>query len=207
MQQHPHPHTSPQQHAIDPAIAGGQQYQMSQGDTGHMSDQGQGNAKGRRELSTSKRAAQNRAAQVCTTTPCASSGTDSPSAPSASVKKSTSSSSRTRSKSSSSYASFTRRSRRRTISSVTTSSISSPDSSRPRARYRQRPPASISRATAKLPIPTWARPRCNLSPTTRYSRNRMPTATATTVASQIGRLGSSRWPLKQQPPRSMVVRL
>ncbi|KAL1610221.1 hypothetical protein SLS60_001886 [Paraconiothyrium brasiliense] len=60
MQQHPH--TSPQQHAIDPAIAG-QQYQMSQGESPHMGDQGQGNAKGRRELSTSKRAAQNRAAQ------------------------------------------------------------------------------------------------------------------------------------------------
>ena len=62
MQQHPH--GSPQQHAIDPAIAG-QQYQMSQGEPAHMADQGQANAKGRRELSTSKRAAQNRAAQVC----------------------------------------------------------------------------------------------------------------------------------------------
>lgn len=62
MQQHPH--QSPQQHAIDPAIAG-QQYQMSQGEPAHMADQGQANAKGRRELSTSKRAAQNRAAQVC----------------------------------------------------------------------------------------------------------------------------------------------
>ncbi|KAF1974852.1 hypothetical protein BU23DRAFT_460332 [Bimuria novae-zelandiae CBS 107.79] len=63
MQQHAH--GSPQQqqqHAIDPAIAG-QQYQMSQGEAAHMADQGQGNGKGRRELSTSKRAAQNRAAQ------------------------------------------------------------------------------------------------------------------------------------------------
>ncbi|KAJ4304971.1 hypothetical protein N0V90_000499 [Kalmusia sp. IMI 367209] len=36
---------------------------MSQGESAHMGDQSQGNAKGRRELSTSKRAAQNRAAQ------------------------------------------------------------------------------------------------------------------------------------------------
>ncbi|KAH7077740.1 hypothetical protein BKA63DRAFT_271142 [Paraphoma chrysanthemicola] len=48
-------------HAIDPAIAG-QAYQMSQGaiDDGNTSE---GRSKGRRELSTSKRAAQNRAAQ------------------------------------------------------------------------------------------------------------------------------------------------
>lgn len=53
------PHTGgPQQH-IDPAIAGSQHY-MSQADP---SDDGEGR-KGRRELSTSKRAAQNRAAQV-----------------------------------------------------------------------------------------------------------------------------------------------
>ncbi|KAF2687396.1 hypothetical protein K458DRAFT_441198 [Lentithecium fluviatile CBS 122367] len=52
------PHSSPQQHAIDPAIAG-QQYQMSQTETAEMAEQ----RKGRRELSTSKRAAQNRAAQ------------------------------------------------------------------------------------------------------------------------------------------------
>ncbi|KAF1365262.1 hypothetical protein EJ07DRAFT_95502 [Lizonia empirigonia] len=52
------PHTGgPQQH-IDPAIAGSQHY-MSQADP---SDDGEGR-KGRRELSTSKRAAQNRAAQ------------------------------------------------------------------------------------------------------------------------------------------------
>ncbi|KAH4038633.1 hypothetical protein HBH98_059720 [Parastagonospora nodorum] len=56
-------HSSPQgpPHAIDPAIAG-QAYQMSQGaiDDGNTSE---GRSKGRRELSTSKRAAQNRAAQ------------------------------------------------------------------------------------------------------------------------------------------------
>ncbi|KAF2016102.1 hypothetical protein BU24DRAFT_193827 [Aaosphaeria arxii CBS 175.79] len=58
LQQHPHP-GSPQ-HAIDPAIAGSA-YQMSQGEAGdgHLSE----GRKGRRELSTSKRAAQNRAAQ------------------------------------------------------------------------------------------------------------------------------------------------
>src|SRR5262245_24056743 len=56
--QHGHPGGP---HAIDPAIAG-PQYPMSQGETGdgHMSE----GRKGRRELSTSKRAAQNRAAQV-----------------------------------------------------------------------------------------------------------------------------------------------
>jgi hypothetical protein len=70
----PLPQHPPQQgppHAIDPAIAG-QAYQMSQGaidaDDGNTSE---GRSKGRRELSTSKRAAQNRAAQVCM--PCASS--------------------------------------------------------------------------------------------------------------------------------------
>ncbi|KAH8732347.1 hypothetical protein GQ44DRAFT_178203 [Phaeosphaeriaceae sp. PMI808] len=60
----PIPQHSPVQsspHAIDPAIAG-QAYQMSQGaiDDGNTSE---GRSKGRRELSTSKRAAQNRAAQ------------------------------------------------------------------------------------------------------------------------------------------------
>jgi len=57
--QHSQPQSSP--HAIDPAIAG-QAYQMSQGaiDDGNTSE---GRSKGRRELSTSKRAAQNRAAQ------------------------------------------------------------------------------------------------------------------------------------------------
>ncbi|KAF2644876.1 hypothetical protein P280DRAFT_466139 [Massarina eburnea CBS 473.64] len=49
-----------QQHAIDPQIAG-PQYSMSQGE-GPEGDMGD-NRKGRRELSTSKRAAQNRAAQ------------------------------------------------------------------------------------------------------------------------------------------------
>ncbi|KAL5114442.1 hypothetical protein ACEQ8H_007697 [Pleosporales sp. CAS-2024a] len=60
------PHPSPPgppgpPHAIDPAIAG-QAYQMSQAalDDGNTSE---GRSKGRRELSTSKRAAQNRAAQ------------------------------------------------------------------------------------------------------------------------------------------------
>ena len=54
---------SPHSHAIDPAIAG-PGYTMSAGDSGgdgHLSE----GRKGRRELSTSKRAAQNRAAQVC----------------------------------------------------------------------------------------------------------------------------------------------
>ncbi|KAF2244469.1 hypothetical protein BU26DRAFT_435876, partial [Trematosphaeria pertusa] len=61
LQQHSPQHSSPQQHAIDPAIAGSP-YQMSQGEASdaHMSPE---QRKGRRELSTSKRAAQNRAAQ------------------------------------------------------------------------------------------------------------------------------------------------
>ncbi|KAF2191326.1 hypothetical protein K469DRAFT_720318 [Zopfia rhizophila CBS 207.26] len=55
-----HAHSGSPHQAIDPAIAG-PQYQMSAGDGGddHMSE----GRKGRRELSTSKRAAQNRAAQ------------------------------------------------------------------------------------------------------------------------------------------------
>jgi hypothetical protein len=55
----PHAHSAGSPHAIDPAIAGSQ-YQMSQPD--HADDGAEGR-KGRRELSTSKRAAQNRAAQ------------------------------------------------------------------------------------------------------------------------------------------------
>ncbi|OWY47204.1 bzip transcription factor [Alternaria alternata] len=56
-----HPHSAGPPHAIDPAI-GGSAYDMSQGgpDDGNTSE---GRSKGRRELSTSKRAAQNRAAQ------------------------------------------------------------------------------------------------------------------------------------------------
>lgn len=58
--QHPHPPSQP--HAIDPAIGGPTSYDMSAGgpDDGNTSE---GRSKGRRELSTSKRAAQNRAAQ------------------------------------------------------------------------------------------------------------------------------------------------
>ena len=59
IQQQPTHSGGPQQH-IDPAIAGSQQHYMSQADP---IDDGEGR-KGRRELSTSKRAAQNRAAQV-----------------------------------------------------------------------------------------------------------------------------------------------
>jgi hypothetical protein len=60
--QHPHPHPPGQPHAIDPAIGGPTSYDMSAGgpDDGNTSE---GRSKGRRELSTSKRAAQNRAAQ------------------------------------------------------------------------------------------------------------------------------------------------
>ncbi|KAH9871960.1 hypothetical protein J1614_006219, partial [Plenodomus biglobosus] len=58
-QQQQHPHTTGPPHAIDPAIAGAA-YAMSAADDGNTSE---GRSKGRRELSTSKRAAQNRAAQ------------------------------------------------------------------------------------------------------------------------------------------------
>ncbi|CAI6340388.1 unnamed protein product [Periconia digitata] len=61
LQQHPVQQHSPQQHAIDPQIAGPPQYGMSQGEA-PQADMGD-HRKGRRELSTSKRAAQNRAAQ------------------------------------------------------------------------------------------------------------------------------------------------
>ncbi|KAF2007099.1 hypothetical protein P154DRAFT_182893 [Amniculicola lignicola CBS 123094] len=56
-----HPHSGSPHQAIDPAIAGQTYQQMSAGESGdgHMSE----GRKGRRELSTSKRAAQNRAAQ------------------------------------------------------------------------------------------------------------------------------------------------
>lgn len=56
------PNPQPDQN-IDPAIAGSAYQQMSAGDSG--GEDGMGDSrKGRRELSTSKRAAQNRAAQV-----------------------------------------------------------------------------------------------------------------------------------------------
>ncbi len=58
-----HPHTTGPPHAIDPAIAGGPYQQMSPGDP-NDGNTSEGRSKGRRELSTSKRAAQNRAAQV-----------------------------------------------------------------------------------------------------------------------------------------------
>lgn len=57
------PPVNSHEHNIDPAIAGQAYSQMSAGDSGG-DDQMQDTRKGRRELSTSKRAAQNRAAQV-----------------------------------------------------------------------------------------------------------------------------------------------
>ena len=53
---------SPNENQIDPAIAG-TGYGMNAGDSGG-DDAADGSRKGKRELSTSKRAAQNRAAQV-----------------------------------------------------------------------------------------------------------------------------------------------
>ena len=55
---HPHEH-----HNIDPAIAGPGMMNTAGGDSGGDGNQSDGK-KGKRELSTSKRAAQNRAAQV-----------------------------------------------------------------------------------------------------------------------------------------------
>lgn len=52
------------EHNIDPAIAGSAAYQMSAGAESGGDDAMHDSRKGRRELSTSKRAAQNRAAQV-----------------------------------------------------------------------------------------------------------------------------------------------
>ena len=62
-----HSSTSPHDHNIDPAIAGSGMMSASAGDSGG-DDNGatsDGRKNGKRELSTSKRAAQNRAAQVC----------------------------------------------------------------------------------------------------------------------------------------------
>ena len=52
-------------HNIDPAIAGGGMMNSGAGDSGGDGDGSDGRKGGKRELSTSKRAAQNRAAQVC----------------------------------------------------------------------------------------------------------------------------------------------
>ena len=59
---------SPHDHNIDPAIGGGPGGMMSAGaagDSGGEDSMGDGRKGGKRELSQSKRAAQNRAAQVC----------------------------------------------------------------------------------------------------------------------------------------------
>jgi len=127
-----HPHTTGPPHAIDPAIGGS--YDMSAGgpDDGNSSE---GRSKGRRELSTSKRAAQNRAAQVPTLRPSSRVLLTLASAHSANARRSTSSSSRTRSRNSSSCASSTRPSRRKTTNCATTSSTYSRACSRHRARY------------------------------------------------------------------------
>ena len=56
---------SPHHHNIDPAIAGSGIMNPSAGDSGGDDNGSDGRKSGKRELSTSKRAAQNRAAQVC----------------------------------------------------------------------------------------------------------------------------------------------
>lgn len=58
---------SPNQHVhnIDPAIAGSSMMSNSAGESGGDDNGSDGKKGGKRELSTSKRAAQNRAAQVC----------------------------------------------------------------------------------------------------------------------------------------------
>lgn len=134
--QHPQQlsHTTGSPHAIDPAIAGAA-YDMSAGDDGNTSE---GRSKGRRELSTSKRAAQNRAAQVRTRDALHSVFANSGSALSDNARKSTSSSSRTKSRSLSSCANYTRHSKRKTINCAITSSTSSHDCSRHRARFHLR---------------------------------------------------------------------
>ena len=56
---------SPHHHNIDPAIAGTGVMNPGGGDSGGDDNGSDGRKGGKRELSTSKRAAQNRAAQVC----------------------------------------------------------------------------------------------------------------------------------------------
>ena len=56
---------SPHHHNIDPAIAGTSIMNPAAGDSGGDDGASDGRKGGKRELSTSKRAAQNRAAQVC----------------------------------------------------------------------------------------------------------------------------------------------
>ena len=56
---------SPHHHNIDPAIAGTSIMNPGAGDSGGDDGASDGRKGGKRELSTSKRAAQNRAAQVC----------------------------------------------------------------------------------------------------------------------------------------------
>lgn len=55
---------SPHDHNIDPAIAGPGMMSTSAGESGNDDNGSDGKKGGKRELSTSKRAAQNRAAQV-----------------------------------------------------------------------------------------------------------------------------------------------
>lgn len=56
---------SPHDHNIDPAIGGPGGMMSTGGDSGGDDSLGDGRKGGKRELSQSKRAAQNRAAQVC----------------------------------------------------------------------------------------------------------------------------------------------
>lgn len=56
---------NPHHHNIDPAIAGTGVMNLGAGDSGGDDNGSDGRRGGKRELSTSKRAAQNRAAQVC----------------------------------------------------------------------------------------------------------------------------------------------
>lgn len=56
---------NPHHHNIDPAIAGTGIMNPGAGDSGGDDGASDGRKSGKRELSTSKRAAQNRAAQVC----------------------------------------------------------------------------------------------------------------------------------------------
>ena len=56
---------SPHHHNIDPAIAESGMINASAGDSGGDDNGSDGRKSGKRELSTSKRAAQNRQAQVC----------------------------------------------------------------------------------------------------------------------------------------------
>jgi len=186
---------------------------MSTGDDGNTSE---GRSKGRRELSTSKRAAQNRAAQVGNPTRICHERFAKPgSALSGNARKNTLSSSRIKSRSLSSYANCTRRSRPKTINCAITSSTFNHDCSRRRARFHLRLLAWISTGhmashrarTSPNPSPSPNPSHRSMFRNRNHRNHRRAVRTARTVVFLSARLVSFRWRPRQRRQPSTAPQL